>query len=246
MFTTPRFTYCWNAFQLLGCRARQEDNVRGERLTDDPTRWFFAVADGLGGHLNGDWASRTAIQATRDHLKSVFTGSTSRDLPNDDLWNAAMTAAQRQVRDLAKLGFETLSAPASTMVAGVADEGGRVSLRSIGDSSVWHLHEDQIDLVFGRQGSDDWVAAALGFRGLWFDAPESVCLQLADRDRLVFATDGIETLPPEVLAALFRLPIDEATGELILAIAKAANPHQDNVTVLIVEARQFDPPEDAS
>lgn len=246
MFTRPNFTYCWNAFQLGGFRARQEDDVRGERLSDYPTRWFFAVADGLGGHSHGDWASRTAIQATRDHLKSELSGSASPDLPDDDLWNAAMTVAQRQVRDLAKLSFETLSAPASTMVAGVADENGGVSLRSIGDSSVWHLHDDQTDLLFAREGSGNWVAAALGFRNLSFETPASVRLQLAHRDRLVFATDGVETLPPDVLAALFRLPIDEATGELILAIAKAANPFQDNVTVLIVEAHQFNPPGNAS
>lgn len=243
MSSSPTFEYRWNAFQLQGRRRRQEDDLRVERL-DRHSTWFFAVADGLGGHADGDWASHTAIRATRDFLKQGLRKAELSNPPDGEAWRAAIIAAHEQVVELDEYAGFFSHAPASTLVAAVADKYGRVSLTSIGDSSVWHLCAQDTTLLFNRQGSGNWVQFALGAGVMAGQATQTESLQLSHPDRLVFATDGLETLPPEQLEALFRLPLDEAVAQLILAIRAADHPHQDNVTVLIVDAIQTDVDED--
>src|SRR5713226_5495192 len=50
-------------------RSRNEDSIYTEPLDSPQTRehgWVGVVADGLGGHPSGDFASRLAAQTTRD------------------------------------------------------------------------------------------------------------------------------------------------------------------------------------
>ncbi|NMP25223.1 PP2C family protein-serine/threonine phosphatase, partial [Sulfobacillus harzensis] len=64
--------------QALGQRQRQEDAWGGGEMTGG---CWAAVADGLGGHREGDRASRTAIDAIREHMRTM-------PLPADADWSA--------------------------------------------------------------------------------------------------------------------------------------------------------------
>ena len=111
-----------------GKRERNEDSMLAEKIND---YYVFAVADGLGGHVSGDIASKMAIIELREVIKR------SSDPPKETLIRA-FKKANEEIMHYGKMKMGT------TLVACMLDENGNGVIANVGDSRAYIIDEDGI------------------------------------------------------------------------------------------------------
>lgn len=218
----------------VGCKRRRNEDAYylGEHLA--------AVADGMGGHVSGDVASTTIIEAVR-----AFDLAASPDELATVLGQAVHAASralqQRIAADPAVKGMGT------TLVA-VMWAQGRYAAASIGDSRIYRLRRGQLtqlteDHVYGR---------LLANAGNVPDLPEKLSRFLDGRpdgrsadvsfidvrpgERLLLCSDGLSSY---VAHDTIRELLSEGEPEqAVEALVKAALDvgGMDNVTVAVLDA----------
>lgn len=198
---------------LLGSRDCQEDNYRlGGR--------FAALADGMGGHADGDKAAKKAIEA------AVHS---SGDL------SIAMKAAAQAVSDLAPYAESIRDMPGTTLViAHWGREEDKVTICSVGDSKVYIHRGEETRMVAGFRDSnpDGSLAACLG-AGF---SPDKVyghldIVDMVPGDKLILTTDGCDKY--------FDFFIDLEGGvdaaRVVNESERLSGPKADNATCVILE-----------
>lgn len=204
---------------------------------------FVAVADGLGGHVGGDIASPTVIDAVQAYDRAVEPG----ELP--DLLGTAVAAASAALRRrvVAEPELRTMG---STLVA-LAWSGSAAALANVGDSRAYRyrdgktaqLTEDHLfrHLVTGAERVPtlpDRLTRFLDGRPGGRSA-DITTHELRPGDRWLLCSDGLSSYVPHdaihaVLASL--VGADEAAEHLIELALEAGG--KDNVTVVLVDVRQ--------
>ncbi|MEU8347694.1 protein phosphatase 2C domain-containing protein [Spirillospora sp. NPDC048832] len=203
-------------------------------------RSLFAVADGLGGHVAGDIASATAIEAVRayDH------GTKSADLP--DVLGQAIAAANESLRSKIKEASE-LAGMGTTLVAMLCS-GESAALANVGDSRAYLLRQNtyrQIteDHTYGNLVADAGGVPALAERITRFidgridgRSPDITIRSLRPDDRFLLCSDGLSgvvsnDLVRDTLTSL-RDP-GEAADRLIALALERGGP--DNITVVVID-----------
>ena len=220
-------------------RSSNQDEVYAD---DELKLWL--VADGMGGHAGGGWASRLARDAVRDGIASglELTESIARA-------HHAIRRSQQENPELAEMG---------TTVVAVHELNGRCEIRWVGDSRVYRFDRSSGDLeLFTRDhnlaqllvdsGDLEPEQAAgrperhiltncLGQPG---EAPDigSAELEWQPADWLLLCSDGLTGEVDETLLAelLERDPDPESAARLLVETALAAG-GRDNVSVVIVTA----------
>jgi protein phosphatase len=208
-----------------------------------PERGVFAVADGMGGHVGGDVASRVAIDAA---LACLEPGSA----PDLDALARAMEHANRAV--LEEAARRELWGMGTTLtLAHVAS--GVVQIAHVGDSRAYLLRENRAERLttdqtmvelMVRQGvlprerarhhpERHVLVQALGTQDAI--APELQRVQAAPGTRLLLSTDGLHDQVGD--AALFELGARGDLQACAQALVHTANRTggPDNITVVIVE-----------
>lgn len=235
----------------VGRRERQEDafTVR-ESLPDGST--LCVLADGMGGHAGGDVASKTAV----DHFEYAFREANDRPLPQRLKY--ALKRANRGIRDRIAID-PSLNGMGCTLV-GVVQTRNHLGWVSVGDSPMWRFRKGRLErlnadhsvkglldrqLARGEISQSDYDANqrkhALRSALMGGDIALKEVRQerLQPGDRIVLASDGIETLSPAEIAALCdrgRAFGPEKMAETLLRAVREKNaPHQDNTTVVIVD-----------
>ncbi|MEX5727138.1 serine/threonine protein phosphatase PrpC [Rhodovulum iodosum] len=220
---------------------------------------FAVLADGMGGHAAGEFASKIAVTEVLSELKfrSTNVASFRRQAPAA-LRAAALSAnacIARQVREHAGMrGMGT------TLVA-LALMRDRAFWVSVGDSPLYlfragqltrlnevHSLAPQIDLMVrtgqmteaaGRWHPDrDCLTSVVGGGNIErMDLPTTP-LQLTDGDILLVASDGIETLTRRQLQSFLRshahMDSAEIAHRLLLAVESLDDPEQDNVALSVI------------
>jgi PPM family protein phosphatase len=209
---------------------------------------LFAVADGMGGHVGGEVASRVAIDA----LLSSFT-----KVPTTNGLLAAFAEANRAVwqesqdqRDLHGMGT-TLTAIA---LVGGADGRDMLALANVGDSRAYVFSEGHITQVTAdhslaeermRQGEMTEEEAAVHPQrhiltralGIFPEVEADMWeLQLRSGDRVLLCSDGLSNeVSDEELGQVLATHPDPA--EAARALVDTANEHggADNITVVVVD-----------
>ena len=240
--------------QSQGGRAYQEDDMRivyGGADTDV----LMILADGMGGHQGGAVASRLAVETFAEAFVAAEGSVAARLRASLDAANAAV--GRRADDDAGCWGM------GCTLVACVVTPYESAHWISVGDSPLWLLRgrEDGNDAAMERlnddhsmkpvledlaklgrisaeevaSGSHQLRSAVMGDALAMVDAGGSN--RLAKGDRLLLASDGLETLPETEIARVCQLEGTAATAVSILldAIDEAARPGQDNVTVILYE-----------
>jgi protein phosphatase len=230
--------YTWAGATHVG-RVRTNNEDFFEPTTDGVSSGpvVVAVADGMGGHVAGEVASRLAIDAAMEadgnSLDRVLAGNTR--------------VVEAVVADPSLAGMGTTL----TLVALSAE--GELDLAHIGDSRAYRLREGELEQIT----SDHTLVAELVAEGRLDPKevrahPQRNLLtrvigmgkkieidQMTDRalsgDRLLLCSDGLTAMvdDPEIAQLLSRDTPEEAVWALIEAANNAGG--EDNITVVVVD-----------
>ena len=247
------------AGQIAGARPYQEDDYRltGFRKPDpDGCDLLMVVADGMGGLRGGAEASRLAVGSCVDTFRRTTGGVAARLRSSLD---AASEAVGRYASEHA--GYAGMGC---TLVACVVTDDEAVHWISVGDSPLWRLRaggdgdrggidrlnadhsmrpvlEEQVRL--GRMtaegvrkaGTAHQLRSVVTGEALTLVDEGAAPVRLGEGDRIVLASDGLETLSEERICELSGGDRKSAAivSDLLAAVEAEGKPSQDNTTVLV-------------
>jgi protein phosphatase len=219
-------------------------------------RALLAVADGMGGHVGGDLASRAAIRLMDDFFMKNEGGGLA-DFP--DIESAVMAIIFEADRRVREVGGGGAKPPGTTLTAAfiVGDD---AYIGHVGDSRAYQIRKDEIVAVTedhsyvgqlvreGKMSPDEArhspqkniLIRSLGAG----DAPEvdpPGRVRLLDGDILMLCTDGLWDLVTEgeIVGIIHAEKTLRRAIERMIELAKARGGH-DNITVVCAEIGRFE------
>ena len=244
------------AGQISGKRDYQEDDYgvldgRADLGIDGGEHTLLLVADGMGGHVSGDTASRLINKTFIETYPRVSGPVTDRLRECLDAANQAMAAAIEEKPELDGMG--------STLLAAVVSQRG-LEWISIGDSPLWLFRDGHLirinsdhsmapvlaDMVTSGRMTEDEMAedsnrhmlrsAVMGGKISLIDV-SSQPRDLRKDDLMLLASDGIMTLGEKemvnILQEMQGASLEENVVALLKAVEDIALPNQDNATTLL-------------
>ncbi|MFV0680541.1 PP2C family protein-serine/threonine phosphatase [Ottowia sp.] len=235
----------FSVFQLSrrGGREKNEDRM-GYCYTREAG--LFVLADGMGGHPDGEVAAQIAIQT----MSAVFQRDAKAKLDDPAKFlSAALMAAHHEIIRYAS-ERAMLDTPRTTLVAGVLQEG-ELHWVHCGDSRLYVVRDEEL-VTRTRDHSYAEVQANAGVsiegvnRNVLFTCLGSTIrpmfdvagpLKLEDGDRVLLCSDGLwsSVEDEEIVRVLGAAPVAEAVPELVDHALEVAGDQSDNVTVLAME-----------
>lgn len=210
---------------------------------------LFALADGMGGHPEGEVAAQLALQT----LAALFQREAKPALakPEEYLQDAILIAQQQLLRYAADKQMS--DTPRTTIVACVL-QGRTAYWAHCGDSRLYLVRAGrliartrdhsyiELQAALGRvpQGADAFnrnvLFTCLGSPGKPM-VDISGPMQLEPGDRLLLCSDGLwgTVADDEITEQLAKRPISDAVPELVEQALRNGGVRCDNVTVLAVE-----------
>ncbi len=210
---------------------------------------LFALADGMGGHPEGEVASQLSLQT----MSALFQRDARPSLadPLRFLTDAVMAGHHQLLRYASEKGL--IDTPRTTIVACIM-QGNTAYWAHCGDSRLYLVRGDKL-IARTRDHSYSELQDSLSSvvplverynRNVLFTCLGSPGkpvidtagpLLLQEGDRLMICSDGLwGTISDEVITRhLATQPISESVPELVEEALRAGGPKCDNVTVLAVE-----------
>lgn len=172
---------------------------------------LFLLADGMGGHKAGDFASRFAVEELQKYVANAPS-----DTPAVQLIQNGITSVNKSLYELS-MGDENLNGMGTTLVTAFI-EGNSLTVSNIGDSRAYIIHgnsikqitrdhsyvEEMIRRGYMRRGSKDYM----------------------DSRNIITRAVGIE---PEVSADFFEVELTE--GDYILMCSDGLTNMVDNESI---------------
>lgn len=204
---------------------RREGNEDAFRST--PARGIFVIADGIGGHPGGEFASSIAVEACHESL------TRSPEMPAPAL-RRAFAYANSCVLEAANRDT-SLHGMGTTLVTLLLTRG-EAAIAHCGDSRAYLFRQGALILLTQDRGSNGVLHSCIG------DARRSTCeirgVVTQPGDRILLCTDGLSSYVPEAVIAYTLRNNKEpkpAAMALINETLKVGAP--DNVTVVVVRVR---------
>jgi serine/threonine protein phosphatase PrpC len=242
--------------QSQGAREVQEDSygvMPRVEFAGAPDDLFLVVADGMGGHAAGEVASSLAVQTFAETFLESGTACDS-----GRLWDCLEEANRRIACELESRG-DAVQGMGTTLLA-VLLRDHSVRWMSVGDSPLYlvrghelhrlnRIHSKATELAEKVQAGEiteeqartdptrhTLLSALIG--EAIYDVDDPLPVELMAGDVLIAATDGIETLTHEEIAAVVS-SLQEAEASalaegLLQAVQSKQFPKQDNTTVVVV------------
>lgn len=230
--------YLWAAATHRGrLRNNNEDSYAPENSGRSQGPVVLIVADGMGGAVGGEVASRLAVETA---MNREGTPTERVQAANEQVVAAALENPQ-----LAGMG--------TTMTLIQLNPDGRGDLAHVGDSRAYLLRDGQMQMLTsdhtvvaehvaaGRLTQEDalthpqrsMLTRVLGI-SFELDVDESE-LSLAPGDRLLLCSDGLTNMigDEEIAATLSSATAEEAAWNLIEQANRAGG--HDNITVMVVD-----------
>jgi PPM family protein phosphatase len=230
-----------------GGREKNEDRM-GYCYTRDTG--LFALADGMGGHPEGDMAAQVALQT----LAAVFQREAKPALadPLKFLHDAVIAGHHQLLHYATSRGL--VDTPRTTIVVCIL-QGSAAYWAHCGDSRLYLVRGDklvartrdhsytelqetmsQVVPVLGDKLNRNVLFTCLGSPGKPM-VDTAGPLLLHPGDRVMLCSDGLwSSLPDTVITSvLTSRPISDSVPELVEQALRQAGPKSDNVTALAVE-----------
>jgi protein phosphatase len=226
--------------------------VNEDACLDQSARRLWAVADGMGGHTLGEFASDLAVQGLKD-------------LPAAEDLEQRVTAAVERLQEVnRRLRAEALQREVpliGTTIAVLVAAGNLCSCLWAGDSRIYlfrdgrlrQLTRDHNHIEAARSRyvsrSDDtlarprknWITRALGGEDT-LDI-ERTTVELMDGDIFLLCTDGLSNEVSELSIEQALLPgICSLACEALVEMALGGEAH-DNITAVVVRAEDLSSPD---
>ena len=242
--------------QIAGARPYQEDDFRivavGDRDRDE-CDFLMVLADGMGGHRGGAEASRVAVAAFVGEFGTAGGSVEARLRSGLDAANSAVGARSAEDSRFAGMGCTLVGCAVTDQEAAhwisvgdsplwwlrVGEDGRKAIARLNADHSMRPVLEElvrqgQLEPDEVGAGSHQLRSAVVGERLTLVDEGQPP-VRLGAGDRLVLASDGMETLSEDRILRRCAGP-GEATDivrDLLHSVESLAKPNQDNATVLV-------------
>jgi PPM family protein phosphatase len=255
---TSRATFTWAVSSDPGLRrSSNEDSFRAR-----PDLGLYVVADGMGGHVAGEVASRVAVEAIETFIQETAGADKNRTWPfpfepalslEGNRLKAAFRLANRRIASTIADSHDLrgMATTASALLTGT--DGACVA--HVGDSRVYVLKDGRLEQITHdhswveeqvRAGTMSPTAARqhpwrnVVTRALaGGDDPEVDVTQIRPHgaERYLLCSDGLfAVVPDEQIAAILGdrgLPLDQVCSRLIETANAAGGP--DNITTLVLE-----------
>lgn len=217
---------------------------------------LFLVADGMGGHPEGEVASQLALQV----MSAMFQDAAKPELPDCGVFlTAAVSAAHRQILRYAS-DRKMSDAPRTTIVAAVA-QAGALTWIHCGDSRLYLVREGRL-LARTRDHSMVEKRLADGFgdrvpeltnRNVLFTCLGSSSrpmfevagpVALHQGDRILLCSDGLwsSLSDAEIVCKLSDQPVSRSVPDMVDSALRVAGSSSDNVTAIALEWETPDAP----
>ena len=244
--------------QILGAREYQEDAFLTTYLDDvdgsAKSAMLAVIADGMGGHAAGNIAANLVVSTFN---ASVTKGLGKNELPT--LLRESLLTANNALKEATR-ETPALDGMGCTMVS-VAAAKGKLWWISVGDSHLYLLRDRKLDKKNENHSYGGYLdrlkaqglelepdpalarnmlmSAITGEEIAEIDCPPEP-LELRAGDRLVMASDGLDTLSPGAIiqfCAWSQSP-KECVEALLKAVEDAGRSRQDNTTILVIDVLQ--------
>lgn len=208
----------------------------------------FIVADGMGGHNAGDYASKYAVETVKEEIEQSFEKSPVKIL------RAAIERANDHIRKKAS-EVEALSGMGTTMVAATCLSDKYLEVANVGDSRLYVVNDRKMEQItrdhslveeMVRLGGIDRASArshpnkniitrAIGAK----DTVEAdfFHVELEPGDIVLMCSDGLTNMleDEEIHMILSSQGSVEEKGEELIRAANQ-NGGKDNIAVIIIES----------
>ena len=245
--------------QIDGAREYQEDALACYKLvaTDgandavNDDAHLLILTDGMGGHVGGARASKLAIEGFASAMQNE-----SRDAGFDDI-PAALKKSLHAANDSIRLDVEETPAnkDMGCTLIGVVVVHSVLYWVSVGDSPLWLLRDGEVTrlnadhsmrpvleslVALNKMTQDELDAdarvnqlrsAVFGGDISMIDSNDGLALQPSDK--IILASDGVETLSVEEIAELSAGGnAEQIVTQILDAVVSAGKPAQDNATAI--------------
>ena len=166
---------------------------------------LFLLADGMGGHKAGDFASRFAVEEFRKYISEA-----PKDIPSVQLIQNAISSVNERLYKLS-MEDENYSGMGTTLVSAFIDDN-VITVSNIGDSRAYIIHgntikqitrdhsyvEEMVRRGFMRRGSQDYlnsrniITRAVGIEPRV--AADFFEVELSDGDYFLMCSDGLSNM----------------------------------------------------
>ena len=235
----------FSVFQLSrrGGREKNEDRM-GYSYTRDAV--LFLLADGMGGHPEGEMAAQIALQT----LSTLFQRDAKPSLSSVQgfLATGVMAAHHQIIRYASEQAL--MDTPRTTLVAGLIQDG-ELHWAHCGDSRLYVVRDGAL-LSRTRDHSYIEAQASAGAstegvnRNVLFTCLGSTVrpmfdvagpLKLREGDKLLLCSDGLwgSVEDDEIVSMLASVPVADAVPALVERALLTAGERSDNVTVIALE-----------
>lgn len=227
-------------------RKLNQDYVYSSEQPVGNLRNLFLVADGMGGHNAGDYASRVAVETIVEKIADSSENEPMR------IFDSAIRTANACLREQAE-ALPELEGMGTTVVAATYD-GSRLYVANVGDSRLYVVNRSEI-----RQITRDhsWVEEMVQRGGLGREEarnhpdkniitravgaedivrPDFFNVQIEDGDMVLMCTDGLTNmLEDEEIRMILESARDVVEGAQELVNAANENGGRDNISVILIE-----------
>lgn len=233
--------YLWAAATHTGrIRNNNEDAFAPEASGRGPGPVVLLVADGMGGAVGGEVASRLAVET------AIATDGTPAD---------RVVAANRRVVTEA-MGDPHLAGMGTTMTLVQLDPGGQAHFAHVGDSRAYRLRDGQLEMITSDHTvvAEHVAAGRLSYEEALTHPQRSMLtrvlgintelevdefdLELKEGDRILLCSDGLTNMvPDEQIASIMGSRTPEEAVWTLIEEANRAGGH-DNITIVVVDVVQ--------
>jgi len=238
----------FSVFQISrkGGREKNEDRM-GYCYTN--SSGIFLLADGMGGHPEGEVAAQLALQA----ISALFQQEAKPELPDVKAFiNTAVMAAHRQILRYAA-DKKLTDTPRTTLVAAIV-QGGEAHWVHCGDSRLYFVRDGELlartrdhSYLEQRQDAKRLASppAAVNRNVLYtcLGSPSKPVIdvtgpvRLQQGDKLLLCSDGLwgNLEDIDIVYHLGQKGVATAAPELVEQALLKGGPHSDNVTLVAME-----------